>query len=480
MIPAIRPSLLPRESGAARAAFRVFLGIIAIGVAGLGWAAACSMGGILWNAPRLAPSFALAHGLPIYAVRASGAHLGWIYGPVFPVFFLPVTMVPNLTAAFMLAGLWNAATLLAPIGLAVRAAAGARAGVVTLTTLFGALLLLANPITNAAFFMLHVDGLCIAFGLAGCVGLQAATRRGWTPGFHLAAIAVILAIWTKQTAIMLVPATLCWLATSGSKALVARWLWCLAAYGGVVSIVVFKVFGPEELLFNLWMFHIRSPSAGGLGLLGSRMAELVAAGWLWWIALAAGLAVRKATPVPLSANARSLVGLLAWAAAWQIPMGLAASLKIGGGLNSLHALSYGAVAALVAGADWLVQARLAERPKAWRSAALVFAAASFGCLGAGYFQAMQRGVIWTPYRGQQELLDLARRSPGGIYLPWNPLITIISDRRVYPFDDALLCLWRAGLEPPRAAVQAAIPAGATVLYAEQVQSRFALRYVQPE
>jgi hypothetical protein len=99
-----------------------------------------------------------------------------------------------------------------------------------------------------------------------------------------------------------------------------------------------------------------------------------------------------------------------------------------------------------------------------------------GGLALGYGLAIKRGVVWLPYRGQEETLELARRNPGKVYLPWNPLITIISDHKIYPFDDALLSLWRAGLEPPREAILRATPPNALVLYPEPVQSRFALKY----
>ena len=41
-------------------------------------------------------------------------------------------------------------------------------------------------------------------------------------------------------------------------------------------------------------------------------------------------------------------------------------------------------------------------------------------------------------------------------------------------------LWRAGLEPPRAAIVAAVPPGAEVLYQPTNQSRFALSYFGPD
>jgi hypothetical protein len=56
---------------------------------------------------------------------------------------------------------------------------------------------------------------------------------------------------------------------------------------------------------------------------------------------------------------------------------------------------------------------------------------------------------------------------------------IIAERKIYPFDEALHYLWLARLEPPRAAIRAAVPTGAYLFYDEPCQSHFALNYFGP-
>ncbi len=97
-------------------------------------------------------------------------------------------------------------------------------------------------------------------------------------------------------------------------------------------------------------------------------------------------------------------------------------------------------------------------------------------LAIGFGLTLKRQPVWTPYRGQEELLATVRNSPGKLYLPWNPLVTIIAERKIQPFDEALRYLWMAGLEPPRAAIKAAVPEGAFLIYDEPCQSHFALNY----
>ena len=82
--------------------FRVALWVGSASIILLLLTVVCTVPGIPWNSARLTPSFALAYGHPIYALRDSGAQLGWFYGPVFPLWYLPVTLTTNPTAALVL------------------------------------------------------------------------------------------------------------------------------------------------------------------------------------------------------------------------------------------------------------------------------------------------------------------------------------------------------------------------------------------
>ncbi len=133
-------------------------------------------------------------------------------------------------------------------------------------------------------------------------------------------------------------------------------------------------------------------------------------------------------------------------------MGLTGSLLVDAALNSIHAPTYLLVAALVMGGSALMQAReTAADPDAARRLRLALGALSgVGLLTIAHVL-QTRPISWKPDRSQEGLLAIARRDPGKVYLPWNALITIISERKIYPFDEALRYLWMAKLEPPRAA-----------------------------
>jgi len=450
---------------------------LGLGLAGIFWSVLCTAPGIPWNAARLAPSFALARGLPIYALRSSGTHLGWVYGPVFPLWFLPAGVTDNPTAGLMIAAAWNAVSLILPLFLVFRITAPSRRGVPVLMTLLGTVLLLGSPITNSSLYMIHVDGLCIAWALVACAALHARVQHGWRPGFAVAALAVALSVATKQVAVVLVPATLLWLWREGQARLLGAWIFWLATICGGLAAVFLLAFGPEEMLFNAWLLFSRMPWRGGWGQLGANLIEVLGSCWLWAVAgLIGWLALRSGPGLRPAPEAAAFARLLGWVALVQAPLGLTASLLVDAALNSIHAPTYLLIAGLVLVGSMLTQCTPVMTWSKGLRPGLAVALVAGLSLVAAYHEAIRREAVWTPYRGQEHLLKMVRRAPGTIYLPWNPLTHIIAERKIYPFDEALHYLWLARLEPPREAIRAAVPAGAFILYQEPCQSHFALNY----
>lgn len=448
----------------------------ALGSLALLWSALCTVPGLQWNPPRLAPSYALAEGLNIYATRASGAHLGWFYGPVFALWGVPAAWVPQITWSFAVWALLNYLAIFLPAWLVLRDAAGdARTGLQGLVLY--AVLLLANVITQSLVFTIHVDGLCVGLGtLAGWSLHRAVAGRGLRY-LHLAAIFLVLAVWTKQVAVSLVPGVFLWLWWSRQTRLMQPLFLWLVVYAGIVTAGFFLWFGGEELLFNLWLVHAQNPRKGGGPLLGAEMLRLGWTAGVWWLAAALLLLPPRTRPAGREAAGTAFLRLLGCLVLSHLPLGLAAMLKAGGGLNSLHSLNY----LVLLLALWLMlrlqSGETPGRPErgpvapAWALAAVVVAG-----LGAAFYHADRQNACWLPYRGQEKLLALARTKAGQVYFPWNPLLTLVTDKKIYPFDDALYCLDLARLGLPLAAVRAAVPPKAILYYEEPAQSHFALNY----
>ncbi len=458
--------------------FRLGMGLAMLGLAPLLWCVLCTAAssGFPWNAARLAPSFALAYGLPIYALRDSGQQLGWIYGPGFVIWNLPATLFQSPTYALFLAAVWNVLTWLVPFGLILRAAGVVNGWMVFASAAYCGVLVLGSSATNYMFSFVHVDALCVGAGLVACLALHRAATEGNARWLHLAAAGAVASFWTKQTAIMLVPAMFAWLWQEGHRRMWwPLFFWCVV-YAAASTLVFFIYFGAPEILFNLWLVNVRKPWRGGPVFLAAELGRMFFATWAWLpLAVLVGW-LRRTTDEPRAPfEAGALVRLLLWCAVTQLPLGIAAALKDGGGLNSLHSLHYLQLVLLIFTFHALTRRRRGKTHR-WLVPGCLWLAAVAVPLGNAAVYVSDPGFRWTFSHRQELLVKLAREQPGRFYFPWNPLATLIAEHKIQPLDDALYCLWNEHLEPPVEKIREAVPRDPIILYEEPAQSHFALRY----
>jgi hypothetical protein len=433
------------------------------------WWMICTVPGVQWNSPRLAPSFALVHGLPIYALRDSGLQLGWFYGPGLPLWYAPLAWIEHPTFLLVAAGIWNVATYLLPLAWVLQAAGVVRERGVLLVA--AAALLLGHAVTQRHFFFIHLDVVCFFWSTLACLALYRAAERGDHRWWHLAAFALAWACWTKQLAVALYPGVLWWVAREqGVRPMLRFGLWA-GAYAAAVSLLVFVCFGAEEVLFNAVLVQLYTPAEGGVAILAARLKEFLSAAWVWVpLAVWGFVAARRVALPPGAARLNRLFWSLA---VWQLPLGFNAAIKIGGGLNSVHSLHYAFLALLVLAAHALPVWRSALRPAVFATVASVVVLVP---LANSLRLTQQLAPLWQPYRKLEHFVGLARGEPDRYYFPWNPLVTLIAERKIRPFDNALYCLWLAKLEPPVEKIRAAAPPQPIFVYEEPTQSTFARRY----
>src|SRR4051812_24177110 len=84
----------------------------AIGAAACLWSAWCDFPFYMWNDVRLAPAFAVRHGINPYPPLGGGPLSTWIYGPVGILLNLPATLAATPLGALRSAWLINALVLL--------------------------------------------------------------------------------------------------------------------------------------------------------------------------------------------------------------------------------------------------------------------------------------------------------------------------------------------------------------------------------
>ncbi len=376
---------------------------------------------------RLAPSFALAHGLPVYPGETTGAVSTWIYGPLPVLLWWPATWASSAAHAVLAAGAINLAISVAAIG-AVCAAWPAPAGRPLLRTdrlLAAALAVALWP--RATFQFLQADNVAEALGLVGLLLLVRVPSRC---GRWSAAALAVASLACKQTSIGVPAAQIVWLGlTAGWKEAGRHTGRCLLG-GLLVAGLAVTAFGWEPLRLNLLAVPARlpwvpQPRHRFLEHLPELCIHLVVP-----IALMAGFWRRL-----LARDSMLLLPSLAWLLS--MPAGLAALFKIGGNLNSLQGFGYWLPPALLLG---LAMARAQPRARA------LAAAAAFAGMAICSVRVWRiPSVSFRPLVEHYQQADfLARSFPREIWFPWNPLVTIYSENRFYHVEDGLCMRFLAG------------------------------------
>ena len=408
----------------------LFTGLLAAAIVMAGlwlWVCWCLFPVSPWNDVRLAPSFALAHGLPVYPGETTGAVSTWIYGPLPVLLWWPATWASSAARAVLAAGAINLAISVAAIGVVCAAwpAPAGRALSRTDRLLAAALAVALWP--RATFQFLQADNVAGALGLVGLLVLvRVPSRRGrWG-----AAALAVAGLACKQTSIGVPAAQIVWLGlTAGWKEAGRHTGRCL--FGGlVVAGLVVTAFGWESLRLNLLAVPAHLP--------------WVPQPWHRILEYLPELSIQFIVPLALTAGygrrllARDSVLLLP-SLAWllSMPAGLAAMLKIGGSLNSLQGFGYWLPPALLLG---LALARGQPRARALAGAA-AFAGMAICSVRVWRIPSVSFRPLVEHY---QQADFLARRFSHEIWFPWNPLVTIYSENRLYHAEDGLYLRFVAG------------------------------------
>jgi hypothetical protein len=308
--------------------------------------------------------------------------------------------------------------------------------------------------------VLHVDTVAICLGVLSCVALMR-SERAW-----LAALLCALAIGTKQTALPLPLAQLVFAFRIHGKRGGLAYLRWLALAGGALAVLFCGVFGARNLWFNLIAIPTRYPFE--MERLPGEIA--FAAKPVWWILPVAIAAWKWAPPRAGSeANREVQLGwLLLGTAVAFLPTGMIAVLKYGGAQNSLHSLAYGILgAALLA----VTLARIQQRRVAM-TARVALIAGAVALVATKLQRTLDYGYLGSDWSGRRhrEAFAFVKSHPGQAYFPWNPLVTLMAERRDYPFEGAYRDYLKTSHAPSPGAIRAAFPATLDfVIYHESEQ-----------
>lgn len=405
-----------------------------MGVAACLWAAWCEFPVYAWNDLRLAPAFALRHGIDPYPPLGGGPLSTWIYGPLGIFVNLPATFAPTALAALQSASLINAAVVIGPLALIFFGSSELRARSLAIPLLALLVAILFIPRPNLVLQV--ADHAAIAAGLLASWLLA---RPRSPSGLTLAAAAALtaIAVWSKQIALFLVLGQVIYLVMASGKATALRYVAWVALFGFAALGVFVAAFGFANLWFNLVAIPGKLPWAEFRPRLMQRPAALVTQILIPALGLWA-LRQRGLWPDREKESGR-FFQVATLAAAVMLPIGLIGFFKIGGDTNLLHSWDYLLPAGLLL---------LFAQDHGARTALRVTLVVVAGLL-------LRREDLFRihprPLTGQYAAAEaLFALQPGKLWFPQNPVLTFYADGRLWHTEDGVATRYLAnhGIREP--------------------------------
>jgi hypothetical protein len=387
------------------------------------WNAWCEFPIYSWNEMRLAPAFALRHGINPYPLIGDGPLFTWIYGPVGILINLPATFASSVEGALRLNFLINLVVLTSPLALIFFQAKDFRQYGRTVRWLALALTVLLIPRPNLVLQV--ADHAAIAFGLLSCWFLSRSFRPSGME-LALAAGSCVLATWSKQITVALIFGQLAYLVMIGARNLMGKYvLWLtllgLLSLGGTVW-----AFGWQNLWLNLVVIPSRLDWTDDIvGRITMRYWTLIAQIGLPCAGLTALWGLRH-WPNRETENGRFfLLTIIAYFA--MLPIGLAAYFKVGGDTNLLHSWAYLLPGLLLA---WLANAKTTPK-MSYHLLAVTIASVALRWSDVS-------SPASGPFNEHFKVADkLMAAHPHRIWFPRNPLITFYADDRLWHSEDGI-------------------------------------------
>lgn len=389
-----------------------------------------------WNSARLAPSFALSLGHPIYPGKDEGPVLNTIYGPLAYLAYLPAVLARSPDEACMIGVTLAAVMFLTPWILFLLAPL--REDPIGTLAAFLGLVLLTLSIYGLRYsaFLVHADAPLLCLGGVACWLL----RRGNGSDHARAPLAACLAAASclvKQTGLFLVPGLVIHVTREGGARSACRFL----AHGllATTALVLLSLarFDASGLGFN--MITIPSSHAWGSNLphVAGELALL-----LFPVLLVIFGGSRREGPGPD-------VVLLTVAGLSMMPAALLGRVKVGGDLNSFTVCLYYLLPAAAL-------ALLTCRASRWRDGVLVLLLLSGIVRHVGSIDLLLRSGERPP-SGEAMAFAFLRRYPDRAYFPWSPLPALMADRRLGHFAHGVTDRALAGSAPKPEVFQRYLP-----------------------
>lgn len=403
-----------------------------------------------YNWTRLQRTFLLAHGEKLY-YPPDGPVVLAMYGPLSALVYWPATWMCSLSSAMHTAALINSALFLLPVlwvcfGIPSGDRRSRLYGIAAFI-IFSYFPFTTSSLRSAAFNV-HADAPALGFAALACAAVCLRKGKPGPAALALSALSTVAAFWSKQVTAPLFLAILSNLWLRGQRRESGTYLAFLVFFAAAVSGIFFKIFGFQNLWFNLVTIPSHQPwiSASRSQALLSAVTKLFHESFFVFlfaavVFISSGRAVKHKPWF-----------LFGWTALFMLPAAIIAKLKVGGASNVFCYVPY---FLLLAAVSALAELNNQGRLKRFTNLVLFSFLAVQTILLVYKFTAPP---LETNYA--QAAYEYVKKHPGRGYFPRLTLVHLLAEDKVYHESVALIDRRWAGIPVGPSQLRAFIPARA--------------------
>lgn len=433
-----------------------------------------------WNEAKLAPVVAMTYGYDLYQDPDAGVMTGWIYGPIAALLLLPGALGKTPTGVMLIGVTINFLAYFIPsIWLLSLICRGMARQWLLLLTLFLFWYTLSDEGLTRCTTIAGADGP--GLGLAACA-VAAIYRTRTNFNLILGAGFAVLCCWTKQSYLTLPVGMFAYVAIADGPKRAAMFAGFVTVAAIIISTPLVWYFGASRMYFHMIEMPGHHPlrenqtsyflawSAAALDLFRVSVRAIGILGIS--LAMSAFLAPEPAQGLRRWITSRPWL-LLLFIALFLVPSSIIPYSKVGGFLNTLACTHYflllGACGALAATFQ-----RASTVPPLARSIFAMLCVITLVTAANDMFSDASR--LWPylsrPRQAKQTLLyEYVRARPGTVYCPWQPLTTLLVDRKLYHFEWGVMDRVYAKRNPTNGQIANHVPATMSqVIYVENPPS----------
>ncbi len=425
-----------------------------------------------WNDARLAPTFGLRHGVPLWFPYGQGPVLDAIYGPIGPLTWLPATLADTPARAIGIAALLSLVLLLAPVLCLLRMETRRHVALLASTLLLALALQLSTPAMPVIGVHTDVPALGYATAALACAWTG---RRRRSAGWRWAGAAFLIAsAGSKQVMAPMLVAYPAWIAVTSGWRVARRMLVAIGGVGLAALAAVVAAFDEAAMIDATILGPARHPWIDSTpAALWIVVVELIrrSTPFLALLALAA-LLVRRRHPTWARALRGERLFPLAMAVAL-IPTSLVGGAKVGGAANALSFTIWFVWLALLAAVASAGRRR--PRVRETLTAGAAFVGCALALRLAPDLASLPQALRETP--ATSVAFAAARERPETIYFPHRPVVGMMADRRAYYLDPGLQFRGYEGRPIDDRFVRAYLPRALERVAADRQVMPYALTYL---